>query len=77
MVWKQTCDFSEFFVLLSQRAERFDRNNNQFVTIEAPQCILTYMKHMGYVDEITATWVGLESLPIAGLEHMLKIFWTS
>ena len=29
---------------------------------------------MGYVDEIRATWVGLESLLIAGLEHMLKFF---
>ena len=32
--------------------QRFDRNKNQFVTIEEPQCILTYNKHMGFVDEI-------------------------
>ena len=31
--------------------QRFHKNKNYFVTIVAPQCILTYNKHMGYVDE--------------------------
>ena len=39
---------------LQGSAQQFDRNKNQFVTIVAPQCILTYKKHMGYVDEINS-----------------------
>ena len=54
--------------------ERFDRLSKKKIQVEAPCCVQTYNKHMGFVDSIDSYLARFRIKVNCGKRHYLKIF---